>query len=121
VPYDAELADRVRAGLSERDRVREVAMFGGLAFMVEDRMVVCVSAGGGALLVRVGADRDPELVARPGARRAEMGQGRSMGEGWIAVDEAVLQTADELASWLDAALAFHAEGSGQTTRKRTRK
>lgn len=121
MPYDAELADRVRAGLSGHGHVREIAMFGGLAFMVEDRMVLCVSAGGGALLVRVGADRDAELVTRPGAQRAEMGQGRSMGEGWIAVDDDAVQSADELASWLDVALAYHAEGSGQTTTKRTRK
>ena len=44
-----------------------------------------------------------------------------MGEGWIAVDDDAVQSADELASWLDVALAYHAEGSGQTTTKRTRK
>ena len=56
-------------------------MFGGLAFMVDEKMVACVSGGGGALLVRVSRSRDAEYLEVPGARRAEMGKGRSMGEG----------------------------------------
>ncbi|WP_152364980.1 TfoX/Sxy family protein [Microlunatus speluncae] len=124
MPYDAELAERVRSALSGRDAVREIKMFGGLAFMLEERMVVCVSAGGAALLVRVSPDRDAELLTEPGAQRAEMGQGRSMGEGWITVDQDVVDSDDELRHWIDAALAFHAEGSGRnpgTKRKQATK
>ena len=113
MPYNAELADRVRSALSDRDHVREVTMFGGLAFMVDERMVVCVSGGGSDLLVRVAPERDAELVERPGARRAEMGKDRSMGEGWITVDEQALASDDDLQSWIDVALEFHAQGSGR--------
>ncbi|MGY1815763.1 TfoX/Sxy family protein [Blastococcus sp. SYSU D00820] len=102
--HDAVLADRVRAALAGEDDVREVRMFGGLAFMVRGEMVTCVSVGGGALLVRVSPDRDAEYLARPGAGRAEMGRGRSMGEGWIAVDEEAVAEDGGLRSWLDAAL-----------------
>jgi hypothetical protein len=80
-------------------------MFGGLAFMVADRMVVWVG-GGGVLLVRVTDERDAELVALPGAGRAEMGPGRSMGEGWIAVDSAVLACGEDLRRWTDVALGL---------------
>jgi len=114
MPYDAQLADRVRRALPDRDHVREVQMFGGLAFMVDDRMVVCVSGGGGDLLVRVAPERDAELVTRPGARRAQMGAGRSMGEGWIAVDGRALESGEDLQHWIDASLDLHARGSGQT-------
>lgn len=89
-------------------------MFGGLAVMVGDRMVVCLSSGGGGLLVRVAPDRDAELVTRPGARRAEMGKGRSMGQGWIAVDESAVESDHDLRHWIDVALDFPArEGSGE--------
>lgn len=54
--YDEELADRIRVMLGAAPPVREVKMFGGLAFMVHERMVVCVR-GGGDLLVRT----DPSL------------------------------------------------------------
>lgn len=113
MPYNTELADRVRRALAHRDHVREVKMFGGLAFLVDERMVSCVSGGGGDLLVRVGPERDAELLAKPGAQRAEMGKHRSMGEGWIAVDEQVLESGDDLQFWMDVSLEFHARGSGK--------
>ncbi|SEK93414.1 Transcriptional regulator of competence genes, TfoX/Sxy family [Blastococcus sp. DSM 46786] len=107
--YDAELADRVREALPGEKALREVKMFGGLAFMVDEKMVACVSAGGGALLVRVSRGRDAEYLGVAGARRAEMGAGRSMGEGWIAVDRDALAEDDELRFWIDAVLEHHAE------------
>ena len=108
--YDAELADRVRGAVSHEQDVREVKMFGGLAFMVNGKMVACVSAGGGALLVRVSRSRDAEYLEVVGARRAEMGEGRSMGEGWIAVDGEVLTEDRDLHFWIDAVLE-HAAGT----------
>ncbi len=107
--YDRELADRVRGALPEDRDVREVAMFGGLAFMVDEKMVVCVSAGGGDLLVRVSRSRDAEYLELAGARRAEMGAARSMGEGWITVDGEALAGDRALRFWTDAALACNAE------------
>ena len=83
-------------------------MFGGLAFMVDEKMVACVSAGGGALLVRVSRRRDAEYLEVVGARRAEMGE-RSMGEGWITVDEEALAEDRDLQFWIDAVLEHNAE------------
>ncbi len=84
-------------------------MFGGLAFMVNEKMVACVSGGGGALLVRVSRSRDAEYLEVVGARRAEMGKGRSMGEGWIAVDGEALTEDADLRFWIDAVLEYNAE------------
>jgi TfoX/Sxy family transcriptional regulator of competence genes len=109
--YDTELADRVRGALSG-EVVREVRMFGGLAFMVDEKMVACVSGGGGALLARVSGDRDAEYLAVPGAHRAEMGQGRSMGAGWIAVDQEALADDAGLRFWIGAVLEHRAATTG---------
>ncbi len=84
-------------------------MFGGLAFMVDEKMVACVSGGGGALLVRVSRSRDAEYLEVAGARRAEMGEGRSMGEGWITIDEAALTEDGHPRFWIDAVLEYNAE------------
>ncbi len=121
MPHNTELAERVRSALSDRDHVREVTMFGGLALMVDERMVVCVSGGGSDLLVRVAPERDTELLAKPGAHRAELGKDRSMGEGWITVDGQALESDDDLQYWVDVSLHFHARGSGREAKKSARK
>jgi TfoX/Sxy family transcriptional regulator of competence genes len=120
VAFDSETAERVRAALADR-QVREVKMFGGLAFMVDERMVVCVSAGGSDLLVRVSPDSDAQHLEKSGAARAEMGKGRSMGEGWITVDKTALVEEKDFTYWMTAALSFHAQGSGgkPATRSKT--
>lgn len=102
-------AGRPAAGVSAD--VREVKMSGGLSFMVDEKMVACVSAGGGALLVRVSHAPDAEYLQVTGARRAEMGAGRPMGEGRIAVERAALVADEGLHCWVDAVLEFDA---GQT-------
>lgn len=97
------LADRVRAALPPGVAVREVAMFGGLSLMVDGALRL--SAGpDGSLLVRVAPARSAELLARPGARPAEMGAGRSMGPGWLIVDADALASEQALADWVQVAL-----------------
>ncbi len=84
MPHNAKVAGRVRDALAGRDRVREVRMFGGLAFMVDERMVVCVSAGGGDLLVRVAPERDAELLKKVGARRQALKKDKDL-HFWLEV------------------------------------
>ena len=97
----AQLAQRLRILLAGEPSMREVSMFGGLAFMVNNTMLV--SAGRtGDLLVRVDPERDAELRALPGAARAEMGAGRSMGVGWITAAADSIASDAQLAFWLDA-------------------
>ena len=115
----AALVDRVRQALGTRPTVREVKMFGGLAFMVDDRMVVHVRSDGD-LLVRVAAHRADELLAREGAGTAEMGAGRPMSKNWISVGPEALATDEDLHTWLCAALEFHSGASGRTSGRRHR-
>ena len=78
-PEQSTLVDRLRALLDGEGEVREVRMFGGIAFMLRDAMAV--NAGKtGDLLIRVGDSRGPELVNREGAEPATMGE-REMGPG----------------------------------------
>lgn len=91
-------------------------MFGAVAIMLDDAMAVAVHKDGG-LLVRVDPAEDAQLLERPGAARAEMGAGRSMGEGWIRVDASALESNAELSGWLDAANRYLAQRK-PTRRKR---
>ena len=65
-----DLAARMRAVLAAAGAVREVRMSGGLCFMLNGNMVAGTSKRG--LLVRVGADRQPDALTRPDAKPMEM-------------------------------------------------
>ncbi|TDT33535.1 TfoX/Sxy family protein [Naumannella halotolerans] len=107
---DAELTERVRAALAEQPTVREVRMFGGLSFMVNEKLVVCVRSD--AMLVRVAAADHESHLAEPGVAQPEMGAGRSMGPGWIEVDTTTLTDDASLAHWLEVGLAHNATLTG---------
>jgi TfoX/Sxy family transcriptional regulator of competence genes len=93
------LAERVRALLPHDRLLREVSMFGGLSFMVDDGMVVAAGRDGD-LLVRIDPARHDELLQVTGARPAMMGAERPMGPGWIAVSHDGVTTDDQLAFWV---------------------
>lgn len=106
-----DLLDRIREALHTRRAVREVRMFGGLCFMVNEKMVLGVM-GDGALLVRADPDRSDDLLSVAGARQAEMGAGRSMGPSWISVAPDAVAMEDSLDMWVGEALAYNSRITG---------
>jgi TfoX/Sxy family transcriptional regulator of competence genes len=112
------LTDRIRSVLPGDRSVREVSMFGGLSFMVDDSMVVAARRGGD-LLVRIDPARYDELLDVPGAEPAVMGE-RPMGPGWITVSPDALTTPEQLMFWIDAGLEHRSaqayDGRGRRTR-----
>ena len=103
MPYDRELADRLRLSLGGEPGVSEKAMFGGLAFLVHGNMAVAASSDGG-LMVRVEPTQTESLLQEPGARRFSM-RGREM-DGWLLVEAAVLDDDGALRSWIDRGVAY---------------
>ena len=97
------LAQRIRQALSEHGVVREKNMFGVLAFMVDERLVVAAGKDGSLLVRSKPADFDA-MIER-GAEQAHMANGRSMGEGWLTVPAPQLPDDAELAFWVDTGLA----------------
>lgn len=96
-----DIATNVRAALSGLTAVREVRMFGGIGFMLNGNMVAAASKRG--LLLRVGKERQPDALSRPGARPMEM-RGRVM-DGYVYVDPPSL-TGGATKQWLQMALAY---------------
>ena len=80
-------------------------MFGVLALMVDGAMAVAAHKDG-SLLVRVDPAEDARLLENPEASRAEMGAGRSMGEGWIRVEAKALHSNPALSGWLEPATRY---------------
>jgi TfoX/Sxy family transcriptional regulator of competence genes len=96
-----DLVAQVRTALAGIATIREVRMFGGIGFMLNGNMLAAASKRG--LLLRVGKERQPDALSRPGARPMEM-RGRVM-EGYVYVDPPAL-TGDAMQKWLQLALAF---------------
>lgn len=113
------LAERVRAALPHDRPVREVSMFGGLSFMVDDSMVVAAGRDGD-LLVRIDPARIDELLNVPGAKPAVMGAGRPMGPGWITVSHAGLTTDKQIAFWTQVGMEHRAARARSHRGSRTR-
>ena len=113
MPYSQELADRIRFALSA-ESVREVGMFGGLSFMVNEKMAVSANTHGD-LMVRCDPARSEELLTREGTQVAEMGNGRKMSAGWIRVTEKGMDEDADFDFWIETALEFN---RGSTPQKR---
>jgi TfoX N-terminal domain len=69
--HDEELAHRIRELLVGEDGVSEMAMFGGLAFLLHGNITVAASGRGG-LLVRVDPAAVERLLAPPHVVPVEM-------------------------------------------------
>jgi TfoX/Sxy family transcriptional regulator of competence genes len=92
------LAQRLRDLLASYQNVREVRMFGGLSFMVDERMAVAAGRDGD-LLVRTDPAAYDDLLQQ-GGQPAYMGKDRPMGPGWINVPSSNIQDMEALAYWV---------------------
>jgi TfoX/Sxy family transcriptional regulator of competence genes len=101
--YDEELAERIRHEVAGEDGLTEQKMFGGLAFLVHGNMAVAASGQGGLLLRADPADSEA-LTADPHVERMVM-RGRAM-DGWLRVEPAAVESAEDLQRWVDVGLAF---------------
>ncbi|MBV8430534.1 MAG: TfoX/Sxy family protein [Solirubrobacterales bacterium] len=95
--YDRDLANRIRELVGTEAGLREQAMFGGLAFLINGNMSVAASGQGG-LLLRVDPDETDELVAKPHAEAFVM-RGRPM-QGWLRVAPEGVKTKRQLETWV---------------------
>lgn len=104
MPYDEDLADRVRALLAGRSGVREQKMFGGLAFMVDGNMACGVL--GAELVVRVGKENLDDALSRSASRPFDM-TGRPM-RSFVYVGAEGLASDEGLADWAGKGIAYAA-------------
>ena len=103
MPYDEDLANRLRELLADEDNITEKKMFGGLAFLLNGHMSVSASGQGG-LLARVDPSDTDTLLKRDHVARMEMG-GRSM-DGWLRVASEGVRTKRQLEPWVKRSVTY---------------
>jgi hypothetical protein len=103
VPYDEELAERIRELVAGEAGLTEQKMFGGLAFLIGGNMAIAASGQGG-ILVHVDPAEGDELAETTTARLMEM-RGREM-RGWLRVAPDDVRAQPELAKWVELGTAY---------------
>ncbi len=102
--FNEELANRTRAIIAlTHENVEEKKMFGGLCFMVNDKM--CVGVEQHRLMVRLDPTKYDEVIIKEGCSPMDF-TGKIM-KGYVFVDAEVLKNKNELEYWIDLALQFN--------------
>jgi TfoX/Sxy family transcriptional regulator of competence genes len=100
---NTELVNRIRLALAHLMNVGEKKMFGGVAFMVDNKM--CITAGADRIIFRVDPVNYDSLIIRTGCGPVIM-KGREY-RGYIYVDADSIETNDAFGFWVRQAHKYN--------------
>jgi TfoX/Sxy family transcriptional regulator of competence genes len=95
------------------DNIEEKKMFGGLCFMVNDKM--CVGVERERLMIRLDPDKYDEVLEKPGCTPMDF-SGKPM-KGFVFVTQDVLRTENQLEYWVKLALDYNKVAKPSKKRK----
>jgi len=101
--YHKKLANRIRVALSHLLKVEEKKMFGGLAFIVENKM--CITVGGDRIMCRIDPAIHEEVIKRKGCHTLVM-RGREY-KGYVHVNENSIKNKKDFGYWIGLALDYN--------------
>ena len=102
MPYNDELALRIRMALEGQDGMIEKKMFGGICFMLNGNM--CCGVSNDDMMVRVGPGGLEKVLAQPAARPMDF-TGRPM-KGFVFVGPQATLDDRVLRQWVERGVAF---------------
>jgi len=113
--YNEKLADMTRELISQTHKnIEEKKMFGGLCFMVNDKM--CVGVEKERLMVRLDPDKQDEVMQKEGSKPMDF-TGKVM-KGFVFVDIEALNTKKKLEYWMDLALEYNKKAKVSKKKKK---
>ena len=102
--YNEHLADRIKQLLESRKvKFTEKKMFGGLCFMVDDKMLIGVEKE--RLMARIDPEDESKALKRKGAKPMDF-TGKVM-KGFVFIDEKALDMDDDLEYWVTLCLKYN--------------
>jgi TfoX/Sxy family transcriptional regulator of competence genes len=113
--YSEILVNRIREFLIHEPNVEEKNMFGGVCFMVNEKM--CVGVVKSEMMCRIDPATCELLLETQGCRPMDF-NGKPM-KGYVFVEENVLRDRDDLSFWMNRCLDFNplAKASKKKTKK----
>jgi len=114
--YDENLADRIRRSLKEKGIAYiEKKMFGGLCFMVDNKM--CLGIVKDELMARIGETIYSEALSKQGTKEMNF-TGRTM-KGYVFVEPDGIDLDEELDYFVQACLDFNPFAKASKKRKKS--
>lgn len=108
-----KLTNTIRTALANVTNVEEKRMFSGIAFMVNAKL--CMAVRGDNIMVRIDPDLHDKLVEKPGCSAMIM-KGKEL-NGYVVVDESVLNTKKQLEYWINLALDYNPKAKAAKKKK----
>ena len=101
--FDQNLAERIHKALAGQANVEEKPMFGGVCFMVDGKMCVCLRDD--EMMCRVGPEKAAEVVESIGCRPM-IHSGRIM-KGFVFIGPEVYKNKKSFDHWIALCLDFN--------------
>lgn len=101
--YNEQIANRIREALAHLPNVKEKKMFGGLAFMVNDKM--CITVGADTIMCRIDPAIHESAISRNDCRTVIMG-GREY-KGYVDVGDNGIRSKKDFDYWIEQALDYN--------------
>ncbi|MHA4739077.1 TfoX/Sxy family protein [Dyadobacter sp. MSC1_007] len=101
--FSESLSNRIREALADHPNVTEKRMFGGICYMVDDKM--CVGVADDQMMCRIGEDAYESALERPGCHEMVF-TGRPM-KGYVFIDETGMKTESDFRYWINLCLDFN--------------
>src|SRR3954471_21568177 len=101
--FNEKLVDRIREALVDIKKVEEKHMFGGVCFMVNDKM--CVGVVKDEMMCRIDPSLDEELHQKTGCRPMDF-SGKPM-KGYVYINDEGMKTKKQFDYWIRLCLDFN--------------
>lgn len=98
-----KLLNRIREALMDVDHLQEKTMFGGICFMVNDKMCVCVRDD--RMMCRVGPENYEASLEKNGCE--PMIHGKKQMKGYVFVYEEGYKNQHDFETWIQLALDYN--------------
>ncbi len=107
--YNQILANRIREQIQELERLDEKEMFGGLCFLLNDKMFVGVIKD--EMMCRIDPARYEDALEKTGCHEM-LFTGKPM-KGWVMIEESGLKNVGDFNYWIGLAVEYnqHAKAS----------
>lgn len=103
MPYSETIADQVRQELAHLPDTHEIKMYGGIAFMVNNKMFICVGGSDADnVMVRVGSEAYEDALRQKGAHPTVMKD--KPVKGYVDLDS---DGRKDLSAWVKRAQKFN--------------